>query len=61
MGDRMFSPPPEGTPGGERRRCLHKKDRSLLEGIRALLGGIGSITNLGKDSVQYRVSSVKDL
>lgn len=43
------------------RRCLHKKDRSLLEGIIALLGGIGSITNLGKDSVQYRVSSVKDL
>jgi len=32
-----------------------------LEGIIALLGGIGSITNLGKDSVQYRVSSVKDL
>ena len=32
-----------------------------MEGIIALLGGIGSITNLGKDSVQYRVSSVKDL
>jgi len=61
MGDRMFSPPRHPGVGGERRRCLHKKDRSLLEGIRALLGGIGSITNLGKDSVQYRVSSVKDL
>jgi hypothetical protein len=40
---------------------LHKKDRALLELIRASLGGVGNITNLGKDSIQYRVSSVKDL
>jgi hypothetical protein len=40
--------------------ALHKKDRALLELIRASLGGVGNITNLGKDSILYRVSSVKD-
>ena len=40
---------------------LHKKDRYLLELIQAFFMGIGSITSHGKDAVQYRVSSIKDL
>ena len=40
---------------------LHKKDRYLLELIKDFFMGIGSITSHGKDAVQFRVSSVKDL
>jgi hypothetical protein len=40
---------------------LHKKDRYLLELIREFFMGIGSISSHGKDAVQFRVSSVKDL
>jgi len=39
---------------------LHKKDRPLLELIK-LFFGIGSIINLRKDYILYRVSSKKDL
>jgi hypothetical protein len=40
---------------------LHKKDRYLLELIQAFFMDIGSISLHGKDAVQYRVSSIKDL
>jgi hypothetical protein len=40
---------------------LHKKDRYLLELIKAFFMGIGSISSHGKDAVQFRVSSIKDL
>jgi hypothetical protein len=40
---------------------LHEKDRLLLESIRAYFGGVGNITKLGKDTIQYRVNSTKDL
>jgi hypothetical protein len=40
---------------------LHNKDKSLLEAIQYSLGGIGYISKLGKDAMQFRVSSVKDL
>lgn len=40
---------------------LHEKDRALLEMIRASLRGVGNITKQGKDSIQYRVTSSKDL
>jgi hypothetical protein len=40
--------------------CIHKKDRALLERI-ASFYGVGNITKAGKDSIQYRVSSTKDL
>jgi hypothetical protein len=40
---------------------LHAKDRSLLEMFRAFLGGVGNIEKQGKDSIQYRVTSSKDL
>jgi len=40
---------------------LHKKDRYLLESIQAFFMGIGSISSHGKDAVQFRVSSIKDL
>ena len=40
---------------------LHKNDRALLLRIRASLGGVGNMTNIGKDSIQYRVSSIKEL
>jgi hypothetical protein len=39
---------------------LHQKDRPLLELIQ-LFFGVGKIFNLGKDSIQYRVTSHKDL
>jgi len=39
---------------------LHQKDRALLELIKASLG-VGQIYKHGKDSIQLRVSSVKDL
>jgi hypothetical protein len=40
---------------------LHEKDRALLEMFRASLGGVGNIAKQGKDSIQYRVTSAKDL
>jgi hypothetical protein len=40
---------------------LHQKDRTLLEMIKAYFNGVGSITNHGKDSIKYRVTSLKDL
>lgn len=39
----------------------HTKDLALLESVKAFFGGIGSVTKLGPDAFQYRVSSVKDL
>jgi len=39
----------------------HTKDLALLESVKAFFGGIGSVTKLGVDSFQYRVSSVKEL
>lgn len=40
---------------------LHKQDISILEEIQASLGGVGKIHKHGKDSVQYRVESIKEL
>ena len=42
------------------RISLHEKDRALLELIQAFFG-VGKIFQLAKDSIQYRVSSTKDL
>jgi len=39
---------------------VHQRDRTLLELIKASLG-VGNISNQGKDLIQYRVSSIKDL
>lgn len=41
--------------------CLHKKDQALLEMIKSSLGGVGNIVKHGKDSIQFKVSSVKGL
>jgi len=40
---------------------VHKKDRAILELIQAYFNGVGNINQQGKDSVQYHVSSLKDL
>jgi len=40
---------------------LHEKDRLFLESIRSYFGGVGNITKQGKNSIQYRVTSIKDL
>jgi LAGLIDADG endonuclease len=40
---------------------LHEKDRALLERIQSFFKGVGNISKLGTDLVQYRVSSIKDL
>lgn len=40
---------------------MHKKDRELLELTQVYFNGVGNITKQGKDSIQYRVSSLKDL
>ena len=40
---------------------LHKRDQYWLELIKALFMDIGSISSHGKDAIQYRVSSIKDL
>jgi len=40
---------------------LYQKDQALLELIQLSLGGIGNITKHDKDSVQYRITSNKDL
>jgi hypothetical protein len=39
---------------------LHENDRALLELIKAFFG-VGSITQQGQKSVQYRVTSIKEL
>jgi hypothetical protein len=39
---------------------LHKKDRMILELLQKFFG-VGNIKPQGKDSVQYRVTSIKDL
>lgn len=40
---------------------LHKKDTQILELIKNYFGDVGIITSQSKDSVQYRVASLKDL
>ena len=40
---------------------MHKKDHALLEMIKSFFKGVGSITKHGDDTIQYRVSSLKDL
>jgi len=40
---------------------LHKKDRYLLELIKTFFIDTGSISSHGKDAVQFKVSSIKDL
>ena len=40
---------------------LHKKDTLILELIKSYFDGIGTISPQNKDSVQYRVGSLKDL
>lgn len=40
---------------------LHEKDLALLKSIQEFFNGVGSIYKLGKDSIQYRVRSIKDL
>lgn len=40
---------------------LHEKDLVLLESIKSYFGGIGSLTQHGKGSIQYRVSSLRDI
>jgi len=40
---------------------MYNKDRVLLELIQSFFGGVGNINQEHKDSIQYRISSVKDL
>lgn len=40
--------------------ALHKKDLSILEQINNYFG-VGYITEHGKDTLQYRVKSIRDL
>ncbi len=40
---------------------LHKKDTEILELIKSYFGGVGTISSQNKNSVQYRVGSLKDL
>jgi hypothetical protein len=40
---------------------LHQKDRALLESIQNNFNGVGYINKERKDTIQYRVASVKDL
>ena len=40
---------------------LHQKDKALLELIKSNFGNIGYITSEIKDSLQYQISSLKDL
>ena len=41
--------------------ALHKKDTEILELIKSYFDGVGTISPQNKNSVQYRVSSLKDL
>ena len=40
---------------------LHEKDLYLLEQVQLFFGGIGSINPHGKNKVQYRISSIKEI
>ena len=40
---------------------LHQKDKALLEQIQSYFGGIGNITKERENSLQYRITSRKDL
>ncbi len=40
---------------------MHKKDRALLEMIRAYFGGVGTISTQRNDYIQYHVGSLKNL
>jgi len=40
---------------------LHEKDKAILELIKSNFGNIGYITSEIKDSLQYQISSLKDL
>jgi hypothetical protein len=40
---------------------IHKKDKTILNGIQAYFEGIGNFYKHGEDGVQYLVSSVNDL
>jgi hypothetical protein len=40
---------------------LHEKDLHILELIQLFFGGIGTINPHGKNKIQYRVSSIKEL
>ena len=40
---------------------LHKNDRALMEKIRVYFKGVGNISKDKEDSIQYQVSSIKDL
>lgn len=40
---------------------LHKKYTHILELIKSYFGGVGTISAKNKESVQYRVGSLKDL
>lgn len=40
---------------------MHKKDIVLLKQVQDYFGGVGNITKQGKDSLQYRVSSLEDI
>jgi len=39
---------------------MHEKDRALLEQIGSFFG-VSKVVNRGKDAVQYRVTSIKEL
>lgn len=41
--------------------ALHKKDQALLEKIKLYFNDVGGIHKHGKESVHYRVSSMKDI
>jgi len=40
---------------------LHIKDKALLQAIQNSFGGIGNITNSGKEAVQFQVTSIKEI
>ena len=40
---------------------LHKKDIAILEQIKIYFKGVGNISKEGKNVVQYRVASLRDL
>ena len=41
--------------------CIHKKDRTVLELIKAFFGGVGSITYASGNTLHYRIASLHDL
>jgi hypothetical protein len=40
---------------------LHKKDKSILELIKCHLGNVGNIYKQSKDSIQYRIDSLREI